>query len=130
MKNTDFPITSIDDYIFQLPENQQLVLEKLRQVIREAAPEAEELISYGMPAFKHNGMLVYFAAFKNHCSFFVGNGSLVKEMGDALKNYKTVPSGIHFTTENPLPTDLVRDIVLKRMAQNAGKMAAKKLKNA
>jgi uncharacterized protein YdhG (YjbR/CyaY superfamily) len=130
MKNAEFPINSIDDYLFQLPENQQLVLEELRQVIRDTAPEAEELISYGMPAFKHNGMLVYFAAFKNHCSFFVGNGSLVKEMGDALKGYKTVPSGIHFTPENPLPADLVRDIVLKRLAQNAEKVAAKKLKKA
>jgi uncharacterized protein YdhG (YjbR/CyaY superfamily) len=130
MKNAEFPINSIDDYLFQLPENQQLVLEELRQVIRDTAPEAEELISYGMPAFKHNGMLVYFAAFKNHCSFFVGNGSLLKEMGDALKGYKTIPSGIHFTPENPLPADLVRDIVLKRLAQNAEKVAAKKLKKA
>jgi uncharacterized protein YdhG (YjbR/CyaY superfamily) len=128
MKKTEFPINTIDDYLFQLPENQQLALEELRQVIRETAPEAEELISYGMPAFKHNGMLVYFAAFKNHCTFFVGNGSLVKEMGDALKDYKTVPSGIHFTPENPLPAELVREIVLRRMAQNAEKMATKKLK--
>jgi uncharacterized protein YdhG (YjbR/CyaY superfamily) len=128
MKNADFPITSIDDYIFQLPENQQLVLEELRQVIRDTAPEAEELISYGMPAFKHNGMLVYFAVFAKHCTFFVGNGSLIKEMGDALKGYKTVPSGIHFTPEKPLPAELVRDIVLKRMAENEAKMTAKKLK--
>jgi uncharacterized protein YdhG (YjbR/CyaY superfamily) len=130
MKKTEFPINTIDDYLFQLPENQQLTLEELRRVIRDAAPEAEEMISYGMPAFKYYGMLVYFAAFKNHCSFFVGNGSLVKEMGDALKGYKTVTSGIHFTPENPLPAELVRDIVLRRMAQNAGKMAAKKGKKA
>jgi uncharacterized protein YdhG (YjbR/CyaY superfamily) len=128
MKKTEFPINTIDDYLFQLPENQQLVLEELRQVIRDTAPEAEELISYGMPAFKHNGMLVYFAVFANHCTFFVGNGSLVKEMGDALKDYKTVTSGIHFTPENPLPAELVREIVLKRMAENAIKMASKKLK--
>jgi uncharacterized protein YdhG (YjbR/CyaY superfamily) len=130
MKKTEFPINTIDDYLFQLPENQQLTLEELRRVIRDAAPEAEEMISYGMPAFKYYGMLVYFAAFKNHCSFFVGNGSLVKEMGDALKGYKTVTSGIHFTPENPLSAELVRDIVLRRMAQNAGKMAAKKGKKA
>jgi uncharacterized protein YdhG (YjbR/CyaY superfamily) len=128
MKKTEFPINTIDDYLFQLPENQQLVLEELRQVIRETAPDAEELISYGMPAFKHNGMLVYFAAFAKHCTFFVGNGSLIKEMGDALKGYKTVPSGIHFTPENPLSAELVRDIVLRRMAENEAKMTAKKLK--
>jgi uncharacterized protein YdhG (YjbR/CyaY superfamily) len=130
MKKTEIPINTIDDYLFQLPENQQLALEELRQVIRDTAPEAEELISYGMPAFKHNGMLVYFAAFKSHCSFFVGNGSLVKEMGDALKGFKTVTSGIHFTPKNPLPAELVREIVLIRMAQNAEKMAAKKVKKA
>jgi uncharacterized protein YdhG (YjbR/CyaY superfamily) len=130
MKKTEFPINNIDNYLFQLPENQQLALEELRQVIRETAPEAEELISYGMPAFKHNGMLVYFAVFAKHCTFFVGNGSLVKEMGDALKDYKTVPSGIHFTPEKPLPAELVKDIVLRRMAQNNEKMAAKKLKKA
>jgi uncharacterized protein YdhG (YjbR/CyaY superfamily) len=128
MKKTEFPINSIDDYLFQLPENQQLALEELRQVIRDTAPEAEEMISYGMPAFKHYGMLVYFAAFKNHCSFFVGNGSLVKEMGDVLKGYKTVTSGIHFTPQKPLPVELVKEIVLKRMAQNAANMVAKKLK--
>ena len=129
-KSDALPIKNVDDYLFQLPENQQLALENIRQTIRETAPEAAEVISYGMPAFKHNGMLVYFAAFKNHLSFFVGNGSLVKEMGDALKDYKTVPSGIHFTPENPLPAELVKTIVLTRMAQNDAKMASKKLKKA
>lgn len=129
MKESAFPIKSIDDYLFQLPENQQLVLEELRQVIRETAPDAEEMISYGIPAFKHQGMLVYFAVYKKHCTFFVGNGSLVKEMGDALAGYKTVTSGIHFTVDKPLPAELVREIVLKRMAQNEDKIRAKKQKN-
>jgi uncharacterized protein YdhG (YjbR/CyaY superfamily) len=122
------PIKSTDDYLLQLPENQRIALEELRQTIREAAPKAEELISYGMPAFKHHGMLVYFAAFKTHCSFFVGNGSLVKEMGDALKGYETVKSGIHFTADNPLPAELVRTIVLKRMAENEEKTSTKRAK--
>jgi uncharacterized protein YdhG (YjbR/CyaY superfamily) len=130
MKNSDFSITTIDDYIFQLRGNQQLVLEELRQVIRETAPDVEEMISYGIPAFKHQGMLVYFAVYKKHCTFFVGNATLIKEMGDALKGYKTVTSGVHFTSEKPLPAELVRDIVLKRMAENAAKMAAKKVKKA
>jgi uncharacterized protein YdhG (YjbR/CyaY superfamily) len=124
----EISIKNIDDYLFQLPENQQLALEELRQVIRDTAPNVEEMISYGIPAFKHQGMLVYFAAYKKHCTFFVGNASLVREMGEALKDYKTVTSGIHFTSEKPLPAELVRDIVLKRMAENAAKMAAKKSK--
>jgi uncharacterized protein YdhG (YjbR/CyaY superfamily) len=120
------PIKNIDDYLFQLPDNQRIALEELRQTIRETAPKAEEVISYGMPAFKHHGMLVYFAAFKTHCSFFVGNGSLVAEMGDALQGYKTVKSGIHFTVDNPLPAELIRTIVLKRIAKNEEKMRTKK----
>ncbi len=123
-----FPIKTIDDYLFQLPENQQLVLEELRQVIRETAPDVEEMISYGIPAFKYQGMLVYFAAFKKHCTFFLGNASLVREMDDLLKGYKTVTSGIHFTPAKPLTVELIREIVMRRMAENEAIMASKKVK--
>ena len=65
-------IKDIDSYLAAVPQDMKPVLEKLRLTIKQAAPEAEEVISYGMPAFKYHGMLVYFAAFKNHCSFFPG----------------------------------------------------------
>ena len=126
MKVTEIPIKNIDDYLSQLPENQRIVLEELRQTIREAAPQAEEIISYQMPAFKYNGMLVYFAAFKNHCSLFGGNAAVIKEMAAELKDYKTSTGTIQFTVDNPLPAALVRKIVLARIQQNEDKVKAKK----
>ena len=123
--------TTIDEYMVTVPDDKRLVLETLRQTIREAAPDAGEVISYMMPTFKYHGNLVHFAAFKNHCSFFVGNGSLVDKMTDELKDYNAVKSGIHFTVEKPLPAELIKKIVWRRMEENEAKQrlkAAKKLK--
>jgi uncharacterized protein YdhG (YjbR/CyaY superfamily) len=123
------PVKSIDDYMALQPEKIQETLENLRQIIRETAPEAEEVISYGIPAYKYHGMLVYFAAYKKHCSLFGGTGSLTEEMKDELKDYKTSKGTIQFTVEKPLPDELVRHIVKVRMKQNVEKMNNKKTKN-
>jgi uncharacterized protein YdhG (YjbR/CyaY superfamily) len=123
------PIKSIDDYMVLQPEKVREILENLRQIIRETAPEAEEVISYGIPAYKYHGMLVYFAAYKKHCSLFGGNGSLTEEMKEELKAYKTSKGTIQFTVEKPLPDELVRHIVKYRMQQNIEKMSNKKSKN-
>ena len=120
-----FAITTIDDYLATVPDDKRLALETLRQIIKEVAPKAEEAISYRMPTFKYHGNLVYFAAFKNHCSLFVGNGSLVDQIKDELKDYSTTKSCIHFTIENPLPAALIKKIVLRRMAQNEEKQRLK-----
>lgn len=119
-------IKNIDEYLMYLPEKQRLVLEEVRQVIKETAPEAEEVISYGMPAFKYHGALVYFGAFKNHCSFFSGNATLMAKMYPELKAFKTSKGTLQFTPENPLPADLIKKIVLERMMENEEKVAAKK----
>ncbi len=124
----DISIKDIDSYISIVPEKMRPLLIKLRQTIRKAAPEAEELISYGMPAFKYHGILVYFAGFKNHCSFFPGNASLIKEMKDELKGFKTSKGTIQFTLENPLPASLVTKMVKQRMKENGAKEKAKKVK--
>ena len=118
---------NIDDYMATLPEKQREVLESLRQTIKETAPKAEEVISYMMPAFKYHGVLVYFAAFKNHCSFFPGNGGLTESLKDELKDYKTSKGTISFTVDKPLPKELVKKIVLERMAQNETKVSKKKI---
>ncbi|HXB44903.1 MAG TPA: DUF1801 domain-containing protein [Puia sp.] len=125
MQKTDIPIKDIDSYIANQPEKVRIVLEKLRWVIKKAAPEAEELISYSIPAFKYHGMLVYFAAFKDHCSFFPGNAGLVQSMQDELKIYKTAKGTIQFTVEKPLPAVLVTKIVKARVQQNKEKWFAK-----
>jgi uncharacterized protein YdhG (YjbR/CyaY superfamily) len=122
------PIKTIDDYLAFQPEKVIGVLENLRQIIRETAPEAEEVISYGIPAFKYQGMLVYFAAYKKHCSLFAGNGALTKQMQEQLKDYKTSKGTIQFTVEKPLPDELVREIVKIRMKQNLDKISSKKPK--
>jgi uncharacterized protein YdhG (YjbR/CyaY superfamily) len=123
------PIKNIDDYLAYQPEKVREALENLRQIIRETAPEAEEVISYGIPAYKYQGMLVYFAAYKKHCSLFGGTGSLTEEMKEELKDYKTSKGTIQFTVEKPLPDELVRHIVKYRMKQNVEKMNNKKSKN-
>jgi uncharacterized protein YdhG (YjbR/CyaY superfamily) len=122
------PAKNIDEYLLDIPENQRLALETLRQIILETAPKAEEVISYGMPAFKYHGMLVYFAAFKNHCSLFAANATLIEDLYPELKEYKTSKGTIQFTPEKPLPVALVRKIILERMKQNEEKAAAKKKK--
>ena len=118
---------NIDDYISAFPENVQVALEELRQIIREAAPEAEEAISYMMPTFKYHGNLVHFAGFKNHCTFFVGSGSFLPRFQEQLKEYKQAKSGIHFTPEKPIPKELIQKMVWERMMENEA-IAAKKAK--
>ncbi len=122
------PVKNIDEYLAFQPEKVMEVLENLRQIIRETAPEAEEVISFGIPAFKYQGMLVYFAAYKKHCSLFAGNGALTEQMQEQLKAYKTSKGTIQFTIEKPLPDELVREIVKVRMKQNEEKMKEKKTK--
>jgi uncharacterized protein YdhG (YjbR/CyaY superfamily) len=122
------PAKNIDEYLFDIPENQRLALEELRQIIRETAPNAEEVISYGMPAFKYHGMLVYFAAFKNHCSLFAANATMIEDLYPEIKDYKTSKGTIQFTPEKPLPFALVQKIVLLRMKENEEKAKVAKRK--
>lgn len=124
------PATSIDEYLKRLPQDVRTALENLRSTIKSAAPEAEEVISYQMPAFRYHGMLVYFAAFKNHCSFFPGGLSALAELEAELKPYKTSKGTLQFTTERPLPNALIKKIVKARMKQNEERVHAKELKKA
>jgi len=118
------PAKTIDEYLNALPEDVRKTLDKLYKAIKSAAPNAEELISYGMPAFKHHGMLVYFAAFKNHCSFFPGSSQIV-QLYDELKSFKTSKGTIQFTVEKPLPVSVVKKIVKARMEENEAKQSAR-----
>jgi len=87
-------------------------LSRLRAIIREELPEAQEVISYGIPTFKFNKTMVAFAAFKKHCSFFPGH--TVREFTEDLKAYKTSKGTIQFTPDKPIPETLIRDIVKAR----------------
>ena len=110
------PAKSIDHYLADQTVDIRVALEKLRFTILSTAPDAVEVISYGMPAFKLNGyMLVGFAAFKKHCSLFPWNGHTVEQFKDELKNYTTSSGTIQFTLEKPLPVSLVKKIVKARI---------------
>lgn len=121
------PAKSIDHYLADQPEEIRILLEKLRHTILSTAPGAVEIISYGMPAFKLDGrLLVGFAAFKNHCSFFPWNGHTVDDFREELKNYHTSKGTIQFTLEQPLPVTLIKKIVKARIQENRAKIKSKK----
>ena len=108
---------TIDEYIATFPKNVQIILEELRQAIREVAPDAVETISYQMPTFKLNGKLVYFAAWKNHIGLY-GGSSIVKYFKKELDSYEVTKGTIKFPLNKPIPFDLVQKIVKRRVKEN------------
>lgn len=108
----------VDAYLAKLPAEQRAALQKLRATIRAAAPKAEEVISYRIPAFRLQGDLVYYAAFKDHCSFFPGSLATQRKFAAALKPFASGKGTVHFTPDRPLPATLVRRIVKARVAEN------------
>lgn len=112
------PTAEIDAYLATLPDEMRIALEALRRVIRVAAPQAVEAISYSAPAFKHRGRpLVAYGAAKNHCSFYVMSGTLLDAYQDEVKPYDTSKGTIRFTPDAPLPDALVTKLVKARMAE-------------
>jgi uncharacterized protein YdhG (YjbR/CyaY superfamily) len=112
---------NVDEYLAGVPEPAHSALSKIRAAIRSAVPpEATETISYGMPAFKHKGVLVWFAAFSNHCSLFP-TASVIEKFKNELKGYSTSKGTIHFPTDKPLPIALIKKLVKARVAQNESK---------
>jgi uncharacterized protein YdhG (YjbR/CyaY superfamily) len=108
----------VDEYLAGIPEPARSALNKIRAAIRSAAPpEATETISYGMPAFRHNGVLVWFAAFSDHCSLFP-TASVIEEFKDELKGFSTSKGTIRFPADKPLPTALVKKLVKARVSEN------------
>jgi uncharacterized protein YdhG (YjbR/CyaY superfamily) len=118
---------TVDEYLADLPEKERKVLSTLRKTIKATAPKADEVIGYGMPGYKYYGMLVYFAAFKNHCSFFPGS-STIGQLGEEVKKYQTSKGTLQFTVDKPLPVTLVKKIVKERMKQNEANHMAKQMK--
>ena len=112
---------SVTDYLKAVPPAPRALLQKLRRTIKGAAPEATEVISYGIPMFKHHGMLVGYAAFQEHCSLFGVGAALMKTHQKALAPYKKSKGTIQFTVEKPLSLALVRKLVKARVAQNEAK---------
>jgi uncharacterized protein YdhG (YjbR/CyaY superfamily) len=112
---------TVDEYLAGVPEPARGTLQKIRATIRSVAPaEATEAISYGMPAFKHKGMLMWYAAFADHCSLFPG-ASVIAAFKNELKGHSVSKGTIRFPTDKPLPAALVKKLVKAKIAENEGK---------
>lgn len=110
--------SEIDAYLASVEEPKRSTLERLRAAILEVVPEAEEGLSYGMPAFKVQGKTVAgFAAFKDHLSYLPHSGSVVAEIGDDAAGYETTKGSLKFAIDTPLPKRLVKKLVTTRMRE-------------
>jgi uncharacterized protein YdhG (YjbR/CyaY superfamily) len=117
----------IDSYIGGFPQDVQVILQELRAAIKEAAPQAEETISYQIPTFRLKGNLVHFAAYKNHIGFYP-TSSGIEKFKNELSAYKLARGTVRFPLDRPLPLDLIRKIVRFRVKENLER-AQEKSKN-
>ena len=120
MTENTMPIRTIDEYILQFSPYVQAILKKLKNVIKEAAPQAQEKISWKMPTFVLGGNLVHFAAFKHHIGFYPGPSG-IEAFKSELSNYKGAKGSVQFPLDKPLPYELIGAIVKFRAAENSAK---------
>ncbi len=109
---------NVDAYLARCSPEARAALEKLRKTIKAAAPKATEVISYHIPIFKHDGMLVGFAAFQKHCSFFPMSYAVMRAHQAELADFEKSKGTVRFTPEKPLPAGLVKKIVKARLKEN------------
>jgi uncharacterized protein YdhG (YjbR/CyaY superfamily) len=106
----------VDEYLRAVEEPKRSTLEALRRTILEIIPDAEQVISYRVPAFRVDGVTVAgFAAFRNHLSYLPFSGSVLSELADELQGYSMTKSALHFPVDRPLPKDLVRKLIAARL---------------
>jgi uncharacterized protein YdhG (YjbR/CyaY superfamily) len=110
--------TSVAEYMESLPDSTRQSMEVVREAIRIAAPEAEELISYKMPAFRYHGMLCYYGAWKEHISLYPGSTIVMSRFKEDLAPYAQTKGGVRFPLDRPMPIDLIESIVKFRVEQN------------
>ncbi|MBC9797374.1 iron chaperone [Sinomicrobium weinanense] len=120
MPGTNFK--TVDEYLDTFPQRTRKILEKVREAIRETAPEAEEVISYQMPTYKLGKNLVHFAGYANHIGFYP-TPSAITAFADELKGYKTSKGAVQFPLDHPLPLELITRIVQFRIKENAKKQS-------
>ena len=109
MKTTGIKFKTVDEYLSAFPADAKKILQQVRKTIKQAAPGAEEVISYKMPAFKLNGMLVFFAGYENHVGFYP-TPSGIEAFKKELSKYKSAKGSVQFPTDEPMPLDLITKI--------------------
>jgi uncharacterized protein YdhG (YjbR/CyaY superfamily) len=120
---------TVDEYVASFPPSTKALLQEFRKTIKSAAPGAEELISYNMPAFKLNGMLVWYAAYKKHIGFYPKT-SVIEAFKKELSIFKGAKGSIQFPIDKPLPLNLVGKIVKYRVRENLEKQKMSKVNKA
>ena len=116
---------TVDEYIALAEPKLKKALKEIRKTIKATAPKAEEVISYQMPGYKYLGMLVYFAAYKNHIGFYPGAGGVL-EFYKKLSSFKSAKGSVQFPHDRPIPYDIISKIVKFRVKQNEEKFSLKK----
>lgn len=127
MKTDQSGYQSIDEYIASFPDGVQAILQQIRTTIQQAAPEAEETISYQMPTFKLHGNLVHFAGYKQHIGLYP-TPSGIEQFKEELANYKGAKGSVQFPLDQPMPLDLIRRVTEFRVQENQAKAEAKQSK--
>ena len=116
---------TVEQYILQYDLKVQSILQKIRTTIQKAAPLATEVISYQMPAFEQNGILVYFAAYKNHIGFYP-TGIVIETFKEEIKHYKSSKGAVQFSLKEPIPYTLITAMVKWKVKNNLEKLESKK----
>jgi uncharacterized protein YdhG (YjbR/CyaY superfamily) len=126
LQNDQVPPRGVDEYLAALDGPKRATLQTLRQTIRDVIPDAEECISYGMPAFRLDGKVIAgFAAFKNHLAYLPHSGSVFGELADDLAGYESTPGSLHFPIDRPLPKALVKKLIATRLKEVHGRASGK-----
>ena len=116
---------TVDEYLSAFPPPTRKILQEVRQTIKKAAPQAEEVISYNMPAFKLRGVLVYYAAYQKHIGFYP-TPSAIKAFEKELSKYQSSKGAVQFPIDQPMPVELITKIVHFRVSENLAKENAGK----
>jgi len=124
---TGLKFKTVDEYFSTLPADTKSILQEVRKAVKQAAPEATDVISYNMPAIKSNGVLVYYAAYKEHIGFYP-TASPIKVFEQELAPYKWSKGAIQFPIDKPMPTELIARIVKFRVQEDAARAKAKSKK--